>query len=280
MTTFALAPTTLPETPPLEFIAAAADAGYDAVGLRLNPSPGLPFAPILGNQPLVRDIKQLLSDTGLSVLDIFSFYLEPGTDIESFRPALELGAELGGRYALVMSTDTDWSRTCKGFAALAEMIEAYGLIPALEPAVTRALASHSQCQRLIAETGRTDAVICMDPLNLIRAGEGADDLARMDPRLFPFAQLTDGHADAGGFDPEMLGRMGPNKRAMLGEGDVPLHAILDVLPAGIPFSVETPIAIEAAKGNPEPTATDWARRTLQNAREFLAAHEAAGRASS
>ena len=35
----ALSPTTLPDTPPLEYVEAASAAGYDAVGLRLNRSP-------------------------------------------------------------------------------------------------------------------------------------------------------------------------------------------------------------------------------------------------
>jgi hypothetical protein len=38
----ALAPTSLPNTPPLEFIDAAATAGFDSIGLRLHKSPAYP----------------------------------------------------------------------------------------------------------------------------------------------------------------------------------------------------------------------------------------------
>src|ERR1044071_6672573 len=53
-----LAPTTLPDTPPVEYIEAAGVAGYDGVGLRLHRSPGLPFHPVVGNASLIRDIKK------------------------------------------------------------------------------------------------------------------------------------------------------------------------------------------------------------------------------
>ena len=81
-----LAPTTLPETPPFEYIEAEGAAGYDGVGLRLHRSPGLPFHPVAGNAPLIRDIKRVLAGTGLPVFDIFSSYLEPDTRLDDFTP--------------------------------------------------------------------------------------------------------------------------------------------------------------------------------------------------
>src|SRR5262247_251734 len=89
----ALSPPTLPDTPPIEYVEAAATAGYDAVGLRLAPSPLFPYHPIVGNAPLIRELKLILASSGLNVLDILTFYLQPATDLDAFVPALELGAE-------------------------------------------------------------------------------------------------------------------------------------------------------------------------------------------
>jgi sugar phosphate isomerase/epimerase len=269
MTKLALAPTTLPDTQPLDYVKAAAEAGYDAIGLRLNRSPGLPFHPVVGNAPLIREMSRMIDGGGLSVLEIYSCYLEPATDVDAFRPALELGRQFGARYVLVMGADPDWARMRDNLGRFAEVAAEYALVPALEPAVTRPLASHRQCERLIAEAGSSSAVICLDPLNLVRAGEGARDIAAMDPRLFPFAQLTDGFVDARE-TPAMLGRMAPNRRAMLGEGNLPIAAILDALPAGIPLSVETPMSIAGGESHPSPL--DWAKAALANARSFLAGY--------
>ena len=69
----ALSPTTLPEAPPLEYLEAAAAAGYDGVGLRLARSPLFPFHPVVGNAVLIREMKRALASSGLAVLDILSF---------------------------------------------------------------------------------------------------------------------------------------------------------------------------------------------------------------
>ena len=97
MNKLALAPTTLPDTPPRDYVDAAIAGGYDLIGLRLIRSPGLPFHPVLGDAALIRDIKQRLADSGVGVLDIFSCYLKPDTRLEEFWSALELGAERGGK---------------------------------------------------------------------------------------------------------------------------------------------------------------------------------------
>ena len=49
----------LPDTPPLEFIEAAAAAGYDGIGLRLHKSPAFPnWQDWLDNEPLKREVKR------------------------------------------------------------------------------------------------------------------------------------------------------------------------------------------------------------------------------
>ncbi|MEJ0061512.1 MAG: hypothetical protein WDM79_18985 [Terricaulis sp.] len=58
-----LAPPSLGDMDQPEFIDIVARAGFDAVGLRVEPTPGRPSAPVLGNPALVRAIKQRLDDT-------------------------------------------------------------------------------------------------------------------------------------------------------------------------------------------------------------------------
>jgi len=264
-----LAPTTLPEAEPLDFLAAAEAAGYDGVGLRLARSPGLSYRPVLGNAALIREMKRRIADSGLEVVDILSFYLQPDTDVAAFAPAIELGAEFGGRYILVMGADGDWGRMVGNFARLRDLAAASGLRCMLEAAVMRPLASLAQCVRLIEESGCRDAGICIDPLNFLRAGDTPDAMRRLDPALFPYAQISDGLLGPGEPDPSLLGRMGPNQRRMMGEGVVPVAAILDALPPGLPLSVELPDPSGRALADP-----DWARIALRSTRDFLARYHA------
>jgi sugar phosphate isomerase/epimerase len=260
-----LAPTTLPHAAPLDYVEAAAFAGFPLIGLRLNPSPGLPYQPLIEDAALVKNVQHRIADAGLKVLDVYSFYMTPNVDIEAFRPAVELSAELGARYLMVMGDDGDWSRMADNLAAMCDLAASYKLACALECAVMRPLASLPQAVRLAHESGRANVAICIDPLNFLRAGDTAEDLRKLDPKLFPFAQLTDGLLGPGEPDKARLGRMGPNRRRMLGEGVVPLNDILDALPRGIPLSVELP-SPEGSTASPR----EWAKVAHDNARDFLA----------
>jgi sugar phosphate isomerase/epimerase len=248
----ALAPTTLPDSEPGEYVRAALAARYDAIGLRLNRSPGLPFHPIVGNAPLIRELKAMLE---LPVLDIYSFYLRPETDLEDYLPALALGAELGARYAVVMGDDPDWARQRENFARICDAAAGFRLTCVVEFAVIRPLATLAQTVRLIAEAGRKNAAVCLDPLNFVRGGGKASDLKALDPALVPYLQLTDGFLDPG---------TGPNRRCLMGEGDVPMREILAALPGGLALSVEFPITIQKRLGPRE-----WAKHVADTSRRYL-----------
>ena len=264
MNPLVLAPTTLPDTPPLEYVDAAIAAGYDAVGLRLIRSPMFAFHPVVGDAALIRAIKDRLAGASLRVLDIFSCYLQPTTRIDDFSAALALGAELGGRYVLVMGDDPDASRLRDNFVRFCAKAGAFGLTAAIEFAPTRPLATLGQAVALIAETGVPNAVLCLDPLNLTRGGDGPAALSRVDPRLLPYAQITDGVLGPGEPDPALIGRLGPAERRPLGEGTVPLRDILAALPAGLPLSVELP-APPGVTASPRA----WAAQALADTRAFL-----------
>ena len=110
-----------------------------------------------------------------------------------------------------------------------------------------------------------NAVICLDPLNLLRGGGDATSLRGLDARLFPYAQITDGVLGPGEPDPARLGQLGPAERRMLGDGVVPLGAILAALPPGLPLSVELP-----APPGVTVSARDWAAHALAETRRYLA----------
>jgi len=276
MNTLILAPTTLPETPPLDYIEAAGAAGYDGVGLRLHRSPGLPFHPVVGNAPLIRDIKRALADAGLPVFDIFSCYLEPDTRIDHFTPSLALGAELGGKFVMVMGNDPDFGRMRDNFALFCDEALRFGLTATVEFVPTRPLATMQIAARMIAEAGRANAAICIDPLHFTRTGGVPAHIEALDPKLFPYTQINDGVLFPGEPNPAHFGKMPQGERRMLGDGDVDLHGILDALPAELPLSVEIPISVGTGlrdAGTHPYTPAEWAKVAMGNTRDFLAGYE-------
>ena len=110
-----IAPTTLQDTAPIEYIEATIAAGYDGIGLRVHRSPGLPFFPVVGDIPLIRGHAQPargFRPRGARPLQLLS---RTRHESGNFAPAMELGASFGAKYATVMGADTDWSRQRDNF---------------------------------------------------------------------------------------------------------------------------------------------------------------------
>jgi len=261
----ALSPNSLVGVPALEYIDALVSAGYDGIGLRLYASPGVPYAavtqPVVGNPSLMREVKHALASSGLEPIDFLSYYLRPGFDLEAMRPSLEFGAELGFRYALAIADDKDWSRQCDHFGALCDTAAQLGLTIALEaPVAQNTVNSLPLAVKLLAEGGRQNAVICLDPFHFWRVGHAPSLLQTYDARLFPYTQLDDG-VDTDGPP--------PRGRRAIGSGQVPLAEILDALPAGLPLSIEW----GRAAGSGE-SAAAWAKRALEATRSFLGTYAA------
>ena len=257
MNPIVLAPTSLSSAPPMEYIDAAVEAGYDGIGIRLFRSPGINYAfhPVAGDDTLERQVKTKLFGANMPVYDILSYYLQPEMDIESMKPSLEYGAEIGARYALVIGDDPDWDRQVQNFGRFCEVTKGFGLTSSIEAPVTqRQVNTLDKALNLIKESGADNACVCLDPFHYFRTGHSPDQLKGQDPKLFPYTQIDDGLDNV----PAPGGRCAP------GEGLVPLDAILDALPANLPLSLEY-----AAGRDSGHTAESWAKTAIAATKKYL-----------
>ena len=113
-------------------------AGYDGIGLRLFESPGMDYAgwdPVIGDAPVMREVRTAMNSSGLVLYDILSYYLQPEMDIDSMKPSLEFGAELKATWALVIGDDPDWNRQRDNFGRLCDAAAEFGLTLAIEAPV-------------------------------------------------------------------------------------------------------------------------------------------------
>jgi sugar phosphate isomerase/epimerase len=255
-----LAPTTLMQAEPSEYIAAAAEAGYDGIGLRLYPSPGMPFFPIVGDPALMKSVKSALDGAGLKVFDVFTCYLQPEMDFDAMKSAHEFGAELGAQYALVIGDDKDWGRMVDSFGRLCDNAAEFGLVCALEAPVNRRVLNTLQLNLKLIEASGRNAVLSIDPVQYIRAGHTFAELRDLDPALLPYSQI----GDSSGMTPG-------ESYCMPGDGIVPLHELLDLLPPDAPLSLEYHHRDESY------TPAAWAKHVLDGTRAFLRDREAAQR---
>jgi sugar phosphate isomerase/epimerase len=253
---------------PLEFIDVCARAGFEGLGLRMHPSPAystIPYFPMLGDADQIHKVKQALAEHHFRVLEAQSFYMTAETDVQQMVPYLELSAELGHTYTLVQGDDPDWNRMRDNFGQFAAECKRVGMQPSLEFMPARTLATLQLAVKLIEEVGDPDCTIMVDPLHWARGGGQPSDFEGLDPRLFPFLQISDGFLPAGEPDPALLGKpMPPARRALPGEGNLPLRELMAVLPANLAVSIEVQPPRDEA---PEPV--EWAKRALETTRQFL-----------
>jgi sugar phosphate isomerase/epimerase len=251
-------PQNLGTTPPLEYIDATLKAGYEAIGIRTYRAPGLTynFNPIVGQPDLMRDVKSALAGSGLEVYDNYSFYLRPEMEWDLILAALEFGGEIGCKYVLVIGDDPEWQRMSDSFVRICDFVSPMGQTVAVE-ATVRSLSPVKTAVQFMADCGRENVGICLDPRQTFRDEHGFSSLSTVDPKWLPYAQLNDS-------SPVM-----PNAGLLPGEGVVPLDAYLDGLPAGIDISVEAQIPAGGVYSGAE-----WAKISVERIQRFLQAYAA------
>ncbi|HUA28304.1 MAG TPA: sugar phosphate isomerase/epimerase [Streptosporangiaceae bacterium] len=245
---------TLLDIAPPDFVALAAGAGFDAVGLRIAPATAdespWPMAP--GSRMLAETAARC-RDTGVTVLDTETIRLTPRTDLAAAEAVIQAAAELNARHLTTIAEDPDLARLSERFAELTRIAAPYGVRPLIEFMAYKTVRTLDDAVSIAARSG--GGGVLLDALHIQRCGAGIGQIARMDPALLGYVQLCDARLDppgeAGlprdqvlprGQTPDggaaaLEARAG---RLLPGEGALPLAELLSVLPAAIPIAVEAP----------------------------------------
>jgi sugar phosphate isomerase/epimerase len=236
-----LAALTVLELAPPDMVSCAADAGFDSIGLRLiPPTPDEIHHPMVGDTALVRETARRIADTGVPVLDIELFRLKPDTDVRDYRAAVETGARLGAREALLAGNDPDEARLVDRFAAFCDMAREFGMGANLEPMPWTDVKNFAQAARIVAAADRDNGGIAIDPIHFDRGGSHAGEIGAV-PRLrLRYMQLCDAPAERP-TDTETLLHQARAERLMPGDGGLDLRGILRAVPDDLPLSLEIPM---------------------------------------
>lgn len=259
MNPISLASGVLPEFGPLDIIRAAACAGFDAVGLWVEPSEW--------TDTTTREVRAALSDTGLPLLDVEVIWLKPDSAMDDHRKVIDVGAALGAANALCVSSDADRSATAVHFAELCRHAEGSDLRMALEFGIFTEVKTLDAALGVVAEVEHPAAAVLIDPIHVDRSGTPIDAIPKVDPRLMPYAQMCDARAqrpDPADFDAIITDAI--DLREQCGEGSLPLEALYKALPQNIPLSIE--LRSKALRNRfPDPVAR--AREVAMKTRRWL-----------
>ena len=245
---------TLLHVSPPELVGLAAAAGFDSVGIRvMTAGPGEDAWPMTPGSPMLAETVSRLEETGVRVLDIEVLVLSPHTRREDYEPALEAGATLGARFLNVMGDDPEAERIGETFTGLTADARPYGLRPLIEPIPFKAVRDLQQAVEIAERSGGGGVEV--DALHFSRFGGDLDALRAVDPGLLPLLQVCDAPLErpSGMKRPERLPRgqatEGDDRmlearamRLLPGDGELPLAELVSAMPAGVPLSVEAPVA--------------------------------------
>jgi sugar phosphate isomerase/epimerase len=248
-----------------ELVGTAAEAGYQAVGLRLMspPSPNGRLSSAVDDAALMAETRKRLNDTGLQVLDVEAIWIDSSVDVPSHERMFEMAAILGAHYAVSMIHDPDEPRGTASYAAMCELAKPYGVTINLELAKYSAVKSIEQAAKVVGSSGAENAAILIDTLHFARSGGLAADARDYHDRLAPYIQIADARSDPPA-DVSLYRDEALNWRLDTGTGELPLAVLLRALPEGTPLSVEVP-----DRNLDHLTPVDRARCGLQATRELL-----------
>ncbi len=246
---------------------AAGRAGFDAAGLRILPPTHLRGqSSVVGDPDAVRLLGDACKRVGVRPLDAEVMSLTPETERDGLVAMADTAAELGFRFVQTVVEDVDRRRAADNLARLAEAASAAGVGVALEFMAFRPLKSLDAATRLIDRAGVDNVGLVIDALHLDRAGGTVADVAALPDGCVALVQLCDAAAAPPPF--ESLAAEARERRLHPGEGGLPLNALLDAVPDGLPLSLEVP-----HPQFPGLPFEERATRTMAALRAFLDARE-------
>lgn len=252
---------TLTATRPPELIRAAAAAGFDCVSLWVQPPPI--YAEALVTRAEARHCVALLADFRLRVHALEVFDLTTKADLDSYRPALELGASLGGTTALAYNlTNPDRAEVADVLAAFVALAGDHGLAVNFEPVAMGSTPTLGEAAALICASG-AEVGLLYDVWHFVRSGGTPEDLAGIAPGLIRHVQINDGLT---AIPPEQVIPEAIGERLYPGLGEFPLADLLRGMPRDVPWAVEAPSLRRAQAGvSPE----DQAREAMAALRTVI-----------
>ena len=229
------------ELDPARFAVQAAQSGFRAIGLRVNPAMagGLAYPVPVGTEAH-RNLKAILAGEAIRLNDIEFIPMAPDFKATDYEAMLHSGAELGARSVNVAGDDPDEGRFAAHLNELCALAARYGLRIDLEFMRWRFANSFETALRVAQRVTEPNFGILVDTLHLFRSGGSASDFQRAGASAYVHhIQLSDTALASISTDEEAMAEA-RGQRAALGEGVLPLESLLPYLPSHAVFSIEFP----------------------------------------
>jgi len=228
------------DTPPLALVDLAAAAGIASLVLRMHPAAPGGIAYPLRDTAEQTALRARLAATGVNVQYAEMISLARDTDPADSLPVLRAGAAIGATRLAVAGNDADFSIVADRMSAICDLAAPFGIAVDIEFMPFRAVRSLADALDVVRRANRPNAHVMVDALHFFRSNSDLRHLAAADPAAIGTFQLCDAPATPPPAD--ALATEARTARLLPGAGGLPLWALIDALPARVPFGIELPIA--------------------------------------
>jgi len=221
----------MPEATPVQLVEAAAQAGFDMGGMWMEPGEW--------SSQTTRDVARRLRETGLQLLDIEVVWIKPGALDPDHLRIVEVGAELGARNVLCVSSDPDREATIDKLGQISAHGGRAGIRVNLEFGLFTAVRTLAAASAILDQISSPNLYVLVDSLHLTRSGGTPADVRSLPHARISYVQLCDAPCPgADPSDPQQIIEEAIDGRVPLGQGDLPLVELVRSLPGGIPIAIE------------------------------------------
>jgi sugar phosphate isomerase/epimerase len=228
------------EVPPLELAALAARAGLATIGLRtMAASPGGIEYPLRSATEQAA-MRRRVADTGVTVLYIELISLSETTDLAACAAMLAAGAAIGAQRVVAAGDSRDVAVVADRMARVCELARPYAIAVDLEFMPFRGVRSFADAHAVVTRAAQPNGHILIDALHVFRSTSDLAAIRAADRALLGTFQICDAPAQPPP-DAELVVEA-RTRRLMPGHGGLDLHALIDALPADIPYGLEVPLA--------------------------------------
>ncbi|HEX7783028.1 MAG TPA: TIM barrel protein [Sphingobium sp.] len=264
---FSLHPLNALETPPVELVKIAGELECSHVTIfTYIPEDAKGLYPLLERKDVDAFLKAM-EGTGVTVGNLEVFGLEDDSDYAHLIEGLEVGQIIGAKRATThLHAVDDHDIAVDRFRRFCGLAAQYGIVPGLEFHAFSAVKDLRTAAAIVRDAGC--GTLVLDVLHLMRNGAYVDSIAA-NADLVSLVQLSDGPLE---IDPDQMWREAIKERALPGQGDFPLDAILAPLSGDIIIEAEIPQYRAKKEGI---SAFERARRSMEATRSVTAPHMAA-----
>lgn len=248
---------------PCDFIACAASAGFEFVGLRLLPlTPAEEaYCPALVSG-LTERIAERLAVHGVRILDWGVIALSQEFDLKFLESIFRIASSLGAQRCIGNIGELSLDAAGQRLAEIDALAGEFGMTFGLESLPWSTISSIDMAVKFIERCSLRNVRVVVDTLHWFRSMDDVDTLKKIPAELVSLVQISDIRGKAC-HDLVKVKRDAREDRLYPGQGDIPLARVLTALPASIPISIEIPSeSVTSGAISAERHAVNCLRRTV------------------